>query len=469
MATINRNRRLLYLYVKGIQVTLQTIRQILEILNEIPAITWWGQMVGVPSSAREKAMIFIFGKQQLEPRERKDIIQKIGETYISTIASDAKFKEYFEKTSLNAIRQSVSPDSSLFKFFERRGKERPVEADSWAFSCFFVWFKIQEHIFNYIVDEKGEEASFWTSVNSSCDVTATNVEEVAPKVSTFKNDHAEWIQNKFDIIDSMTPFMNDKEVAVTNRLSALHESTDVEQLLDDADDLFARKLSFATRVFSDNYEILFKMSAKLLNDLFILLNTCFLTESKKKEIVQILRNSAINNNIQVAYNYFKEDFPEYARAYEFAESIHRTINSNEVDWRSAKDSGCFHIGWNTYQVTHLYNLLKNEYISGSTDIRDFFHALTGTKLIEERNFKKINYVGKEKQGLALIIGKLIQINNDSKINWNNYPKIFLYKGREPNFHSSTPYHQAERKEEYKELVNAILETENIKPKIQDVL
>ncbi len=449
MVSVNKNIRLVRLYCQGIINTLQLTKNVLEVLSDMQADKWWGQMVGMPEKIQEQAMMLVCGQPKLKPQEIKEFIQKIEENYNSTIATDPEFKSYFHNNFSSILIGHVSPDSSLFKFFRKRGKGRPGQKDCWDFVCFNTWYKMQKLIFQNLVNSNGEEAyleQLITDTLQSLENTESAPEEI---LSAIYNRISPFREELLDLLDDFTPLMSEQDIHYAERLSYATSKEGLQKLTTENDDAFSVDFQSSRTALSQMYFNVEYQYVLRLNLLFILLNTCFLTEAKKKKIFELLKASPSRTFIQRQYDYFRQDYPEYARGYVFADGIQRNIYSKDIDWDSQIDSTCFHLPWRPKHINALYAFLLKGYIDRGTDVRDFYYFLTGRIMISDRDYKKINWIHKEKQCLALFIGKLIEA--DATHSKRDIPKmagLFTHKGKTVTFHSTTEYSAADHLEKF---------------------
>lgn len=185
-------------------------------------------------------------------------------------------------------------------------------------------------------------------------------------------------------------------------------------------------------------------------------------------IVNIIRSHPLADSIQFFYNYYCSNHAGLTKNFVFADVIQRFLNSDDFRWDAPKSTFCFNIPWNRYKIQRLYDSLSLSYIDEDTDVRNFCYALTGCKPSGTWEVKKVNWVHKDKQSLALLIGELIS-RDSNKIKWTGIPKVFLYNGEEVRFHSSTQYGQAKKSGKYEDLLGAIVEAESFKADINQII
>ena len=76
MESSNKCLKLIQLYCLGMLNSMKLTRQILDVLKEIPAEQWWGQIIGMPDNIQQDAMFFICGKPKLSQQETKETKKK---------------------------------------------------------------------------------------------------------------------------------------------------------------------------------------------------------------------------------------------------------------------------------------------------------------------------------------------------------------------------------------------------------
>ena len=169
----------------------------------------------------------------------------------------------------------------------------------------------------------------------------------------------------------------------------------------------------------------------------------------------MLSKQPFSEFLQSAYEDFLYQFP-FAEEYEFANTIHRTIKESDFKWSLSRSAECFNLPLSKSQVQQLYDNLLEKYIDEDTDARDFFRALTGFQFEKKNEFKRINWIHKEKRSLALFIGKLIEEDTrPDKLQIPQMANLFLFKGQEVKFHSTTEYHDANNSGNFEDLKLAI--------------
>ena len=460
MESSNKCLKLIRLYCLGMLNSMKLTRQILDVLKEIPAEQWWGQIIGMPDNIQQDAMFFICGKPKLSQQETKEFIQKIEENYNSTIASDKGFRSYFHNSFTFVILNCLSPDSSLFKFFKNRGKERPGQKDCWAFTCFNVWYKIQELIYLYVINDNGEVA-FLEGVLKDILEATNNGENPNDILEAFKEWALPIVEKAREFWDQDSMMMTEEQLVLTENFISVTDKP-IEQIISYNDETFDSHVEDAAYAISQIYYDRLHQYVWLLNHLFILLNTCFLVESKKKRIVEMLKESDARKLIQTQYESFRSDYPDRARIYVFEETVQREIFGKDINWNIPTNPVCFNLDWNIHKVNALYGFLLNEYIAGDTDIRDFYHILTGRQTISRREPAKINWIHKEKQSLALFIGKIIEEDTRRKsLKIPMQANLFLHNRQEVKFHSTTEYFAADKSEKFERLKAAINEAKSL--------
>ena len=230
---------------------------------------------------------------------------------------------------------------------------------------------------------------------------------------------------------------------------------------------FVEELPYFNGLRKKLYDIRFKGVMSGLHTLFVYMNANLLGIDNRK-IVSLLRSKSFCGDIQKEYDKFRKDCQAKTLDFEFAPTIRKILLSDDFEWGTRKSSSCFNIPWNRLKIQKLYDSLCKSYIDRETDVRDFCYALTGCKPANTREFKKVNWVHEHKQSLALFIEELIN-RDPNGIKGSRIPKVFLYKGKDITFHSTTQCNQARKSGKYDDLLNAVLEAEELKVDIDKIV
>ena len=283
-----------------------------------------------------------------------------------------------------------------------------------------------------------------------------------------------------EMIDDYNKCQDIIDLAIKTELNGVSVNDDsIEKLFSDlmsiTDDSFKPKASYyfveelpyINGLRKKLYDICFKGVMSGLHTLFVYMNANLLGIDNRK-IVSLLRSKSFCGDIQKEYDKFRKDCQAKTLDFEFAPTIRKILLSDDFEWGTRKSSSCFNIPWNRLKIQKLYDSLCKSYIDRETDVRDFCYALTGCKPANTREFKKVNWVHEHKQSLALFIGELIN-RDPNGIKGSRIPKVFLYKGKDITFHSTTQCNQARKSGKYDDLLNAVLEAEELKVDIDKIV
>lgn len=165
--------------------------------------------------------------------------------------------------------------------------------------------------------------------------------------------------------------------------------------------------------------------------LFLILNTNFIPNRIRMEIVDIIRKSVTRKAIQNIYDKLRMKYPE-AINWRFYNSAIREVN---VVLPEDFDKLLYNYSEHSLQrklltrdcLGKMYQaLVAKKYISPDTDISDFAFALTGKPKSKESHYRKVNWIGNEKKSLAIFLGLLK--DEDDTWYWHRSVDLFLYKG-----------------------------------------
>ena len=206
-----------------------------------------------------------------------------------------------------------------------------------------------------------------------------------------------------------------------------------------------------------------------LRSLFVYMNANLLGIDNR-EIVSLFSGKSFCSVIQKEYDSFRRSCPIPTYAFEFVPSFKKVLSEYDFKWGGKRSSQCFNLPWNRMKIQLLYDkLVTLKLIDPKTDVRDFCKALTGlTDEYNSKNLPIVNWIGEEKQSLALFIGELKK-RNITKLKWSSIPSVFLYKGEEISFHSSTPYNQALKTGKFETILHAIKAAEVYEAKLDEML
>lgn len=296
------------------------------------------------------------------------------------------------------------------------------------------------------------------------------IKECAIILGASETERVEDVSDALKTIDSTIMRLFHGLSANDERLNLLF--SDLSSITDDEYDPrseyhFLDKFPYFFNLRKQLYMIALRGYKQQLHSLFAHMN-CDLLGLDNRKIVKIFNSKPFKSKIQREYDIFRKQFNIKTYEFEFAQIIKRELSSSDFNWGETKDPSCFNIPWNWHKVQKLYDSLRGSYIDKDTDVRDFCYALTGCKATNDRKKKEINWVHKEKQSLALFVGELRK-RNTNRLKWPTISNVFLFRGEEVSFHSSTQYNQALKSGKYDDLMTYIIEAENLNVSIREIL
>lgn len=205
--------------------------------------------------------------------------------------------------------------------------------------------------------------------------------------------------------------------------------------------------------------------------LFAYLNTALLGIDTLK-VINVIKESPLATTMQIGYWLFRARHPGQTTNLFSDIEVHPIITSADFLWGESRLPSCFNLPWHWPSVQKLYELLiSNHYISKDTDARNFCYALTGCKPASTWVIKKVNWVHKEKQSLALFIGELRK-RDQRHLKWTNLPNVFLYNGQDVQAvftRMDVQCKQASDNGKFADLLETITKAELYHPAIKEML
>ena len=381
-----------------------------------------------------------------------DFIQRVQNEYMTWKSSHSGNKVEIEADE-KIISDHLSPNSALFRLFKKKGSSRFSKEDFRHHVFLNFWMgrkRFLEIMLNGIQLEDYESPKdfskgVFSTLNRVADIDSPAVSRLKMDVGHFFNNPD---NNVKEIVPAIKNLHGENMVKLSEAKSNLIENCpDMGEYADGQDDI----LDLAIRRWNGN-DVSEFWSA--LGMFFVYLNTGLLGVDSE-EVVDMLSKQPFSEFLQSAYEDFLYQFP-FAEEYEFANTIHRTIKESDFKWSLSRSAECFNLPLSKSQVQQLYDNLLEKYIDEDTDARDFFRALTGFQFEKKNEFKRINWIHKEKRSLALFIGKLIEEDTrPDKLQIPQMANLFLFKGQAVKFHSTTEYHDANNSGNFEDLKLAI--------------
>ena len=167
--------------------------------------------------------------------------------------------------------------------------------------------------------------------------------------------------------------------------------------------------------------------------LFLILNTDLLPSQTKNNIVNTISNSNYKKAYQIQYYQYRLKYPDavnwhFYNSSKYLANIKLPYDFDKLKYAYSENS----LMRKTLTRTDLYRmyafLTTKKYMSPKTDICDFSFALTGKPRKQEDIFKKINWIDKNIQTLAIFLG-FLKNENDTTY-WSQCTNYFIYNGKE---------------------------------------
>jgi hypothetical protein len=181
-----------------------------------------------------------------------------------------------------------------------------------------------------------------------------------------------------------------------------------------------------------------KLYEKNAISLWAMLNTTFLPINIREKIVNVIQKSVLRLAAANSYKTFKENNPDaidwifYNQQNIFKyDDIISTRNFDKL--RNINHSqNCYNFNLTKKQIEYLFKeLIKRKYIDKRSKADDFAFALTGCPSDFKLQFSPINWIGDNKNSLAIFLGMLKQFDIQmSSWFWHKSMKLFLYKDEE---------------------------------------
>ena len=426
---------------------LECATRIAKDMAAVSTAQWWSYALSRNAESFGKILNFI------SPIEsHNDFIQRIQDEYMTWKSSNIGNKTEIEEDE-KIISDFLSPNSALCKLFKRKGCGRFSREDFKHHVFLNFWLERKRFLEILLSGIQLGNYEFPKDFSRGVFLTLNRVADIdSPAISRLKMDIDHFFDdpdnNVKEIVPDIKILNGENMVKLSEAKSNLIEKCPgMGEHADDQDDF----LDLAIRRWNDNTVTDFWT---VLGMFFVYLNTGLLGIDSET-VVDMLRKQPFRDFLQRAYEDFLYQFP-FAIEYEFTDTIHHTIKESDFDWSSPRSAECFNLSLSRSQVQQLYENLLENYIDENTDARDFFHALTGLQHTSKKGFKRISWIHKEKRSLALFIGKLIEEDTrPDKLQIPQMANLFLFKGQEVKFHSTTEYHDANNSGNFEDLKLAI--------------
>lgn len=396
-------------YLKKVKVTKDIVSSLFDniifiekVLSSIEVQYWWGTALELDNEDYKQLLNLRFGNNIPSKEEYIVSVQNKYKRLKSTLTGLSQRLSVDEMF----IMESVSPASALYKLFNGKSRERYLEDD------------FRQHVLFDVL----------------CDI----------RFFSFKIKENMFIGNESKRGVSMN---EEFRKLIYYMLTSKEES---KNGLSDISSNFIQK---------EKYDII--------HDAFILLYTLLnmdLCGIDSQEVVDSIGTKPSNVVIQKWYDQYCAEHPGRTRDYEFADTIHSILKSEDFDWEAPKLPIYFNLPWNRIKIQHLYSrLIKDGYLDSRTDARNFCLFLTGHKP-KRINQGLVFWCHKEIQTAALFLGEMKK-RDTIKRGWNKLPSIMFIDDtgsiRPCEFSNiSTQYSQAKGKDDYISLMKAIEEAEN---------
>lgn len=117
--------------------------QVIDILNQEPLDLWWAQMFAASEGNIKKGVIINYGQDEFSQLEIKEHILNIQTSFKSQLLAIPEYNAYLDGNIRKLTQNILPPDSGLRRFLCGRSKERPNKTDFWHYTCFSIWLGIQ--------------------------------------------------------------------------------------------------------------------------------------------------------------------------------------------------------------------------------------------------------------------------------------------------------------------------------------
>ncbi len=222
---------------------------------------------------------------------------------------------------------------------------------------------------------------------------------------------------------------------VKNILSAISDSS--ESMESQADMVSAKHLikqnqeEFETVISQDIRLVEKQLSGfqQTSNLIWIALNSNLLSKEIRQKLVNIITFSPLRKVCQNLYDEYRM-YHEKALPLSFINTFRPNVvlpkdfDKGEAATESLGQKLKF------AQVVSLYkSLIKDHYISPTTDILNLCYALTGYPYDYSSRFYPVNWISRSKQSLGIFIGLLRPKKKEGKWYWNKATNLFRYNGQ----------------------------------------
>lgn len=439
-------------------------RPIVEEISEVSTTEWWVVALMRDNKSYER-LLKLFSLKDLSI---EDSIVSIQNNYQSAKYGNEELKRQLEDEE-TIILKIIPKGTGLDRFLNGKRKGKYTYEDLKLFRYFDLWFALKHFTFLINSQFSFESLNTVSEILRNCMIQLRKYTDVSNSKS-------------FNSLLEMYSSFEKDDLSNTELKTYLYSASTPQQVLllmdnfmskagnDKQDDVCDEAMRYLSPLYNLVRNTRQEEANYYLSQLFLFfsyLNADLLGVDNMR-IISIIRSHPFATSIQTFYDYYCADHAGLTKNFVFADVIHRLLNSDDFRWDAPKSTSCFNIPWNRHKTQRLYDSLRISYIDGETDVRDFCYALTGCKLSNIREIKKVNWIHKDKQSLALFIGELIN-RNPNRIKWSAIPKVFLHNGEEVYFHSSTQCGQARKSGKYDNLLNAILEAEALKVDIDKMV
>lgn len=454
----------LKLYFEWHAQVMSLVRPIVEEISKVSTTDWWVVALMRDNRSYDR-LLELFSLKDLSI---EDSIVSVQNNYQSAKYGNEELKRQLEGEE-TAILKMIPKGTGLERFLNGKRKGKYTYEDLKLFRYFDLWFALKH--FTFLINS---QFSF-ESQNTVSDILRNCMVQLRKYVDVSNS-------KSYNSLLEMYGSFEKEELSGTELKTYSYSASTPQQFLPLVE-------SFISHVGNDKQGDVYVEAMRYLSPLYNLIRNTRQEEANyylsylfqffsylnadllgvdNMRIVNIIRSHPFAASIQFFYNYYCSDHAGLTKNFVFADVIQRFLNSDDFRWDAPKSTSCFNILWNRYKIQRLYDSLRVSYIDEDTDVRDFCYALTGCKPSGTWEVKKVNWIHKDKQSLALFIGELI--NRDSnRIKWSEIPKVFLHNGEEVYFHSSTQCGQARKAGKYDDLISAILEAETFKADINQII
>lgn len=390
--------------------------EIAAVLRQLSFSDWW-------------SYTNMFGLKEIE---RLNCMSDLCDSLASDDSIEITAKEAYEK--LNKIFPSghqldrLGEDGDeLYSLFQRKRLVRIKDRTKYNYSRFLLWTIFSNAIrLQYRVTYRNRRInSKNTNVFNDVEKNLSKAEEYLSKIASEATD--------VSLRKTTIEYKNLSKIAKRNiKILQALEKYNADQTGSDtySTQMMAelkQDIIKAEEAYNNTFESQFRKTSKLLP---FLLNTMLIPYPFQEKIVEVVRNSVFKRSAQNFYDKFKSIYAD-AIDYRFFNIDVISTNSmlqSDFDKIERREKRCLLCNLNRESLTLLYNkLIECKYISSDTDIIDFAFALTGKPHNRTTDFHHINWLGEQKQSLAIFLGMLRKYEPGSKF-WEKAVHLFLFNG-----------------------------------------